>query len=118
MSNKDVCLNSQRQKTNILLILCLLSICKKKCHIQENNFFQLTHPILVRIVSCISLMTICFMHFRIKTKSGVEFSEMLFFDDEHRNKHDLDTIGVHTVIVNDGITQKLVKQGLEEFCKL
>lgn len=58
------------------------------------------------------------MHFRIKTKSGVEFSEMLFFDDEHRNKHDLDTIGVHTVIVNDGITQKLVKQGLEEFCKL
>ncbi|KAK8390145.1 hypothetical protein O3P69_013006 [Scylla paramamosain] len=54
---------------------------------------------------------------RIKTKSGAEFSEMLFFDDEHRNKHDLDTIGVRTVIVDDGITRKLVKQGLEEFSR-
>uniref|UniRef100_A0A0P4WZA3 Magnesium-dependent phosphatase 1 n=2 Tax=Scylla olivacea TaxID=85551 RepID=A0A0P4WZA3_SCYOL len=57
-------------------------------------------------------------HFnRIKTKSGAEFSEMLFFDDEHRNKRDLDTIGVRTVIVDDGITRKLVKQGLEEFSR-
>lgn len=56
-------------------------------------------------------------HFRIKTKSGAEFSEMLFFDDEYRNKRDLDTIGVCTVMVEDGVTKKLVKSGLEEFRK-
>lgn len=57
-------------------------------------------------------------HFeRIKTKSGAEFNEMLFFDDEHRNKRDLDTIGVYTVMVEDGVTEKLVKNGLEQFSK-
>lgn len=55
--------------------------------------------------------------FRIKTKSGAEFNEMLFFDDEHRNKRDLDTIGVYTVMVEDGVTENLVKNGLEQFSK-
>lgn len=42
---------------------------------------------------------------------------MIFFDDEHRNKRDLDTIGVHTVIVDDGITEAIVKNSLEKFSK-
>lgn len=58
-------------------------------------------------------------HFeRIKAKSGAEFREMLFFDDEQRNKRDLATIGVHTVMVDDGVTKNLVKQGLEQYSRL
>lgn len=56
-------------------------------------------------------------YYRIKVKSKAEFNEMLFFDDEYRNKKDLDTIGVFTVMVEDGVTEKLVKNGLEEFKK-
>ena len=56
-----------------------------------------------------------FSNFRIKTKSGAEFNEMLFFDDEERNKRDLNTIGVRTVMVHDGVTKKLVMEGLEQF---
>ncbi|KAG7159409.1 magnesium-dependent phosphatase 1-like isoform X2 [Homarus americanus] len=55
-------------------------------------------------------------HFqRIKTKSGIDFSEMLFFDDEHRNKIDLNTIGVLMILVDDGVTQELIRKGLENF---
>ena len=55
------------------------------------------------------------MNFRIKTKSGAEFGEMLFFDDEQRNKRDPDTIGAQTVTVDDGLTKKPVKEGIEQF---
>ncbi|XP_071522551.1 magnesium-dependent phosphatase 1-like [Panulirus ornatus] len=55
-------------------------------------------------------------HFqRIKEASGLEYREMLFFDDEERNKIDLNTIGVLTIMVPDGVTEELVKQGLVTF---
>ncbi|XP_045601335.1 magnesium-dependent phosphatase 1 [Procambarus clarkii] len=55
-------------------------------------------------------------HFqRIKAKSGYNFSEMIFFDDEHRNKIDLDAIGVLTILVDDGVNEELIRRGLQEF---
>ncbi|XP_042857805.1 magnesium-dependent phosphatase 1-like [Penaeus japonicus] len=58
-------------------------------------------------------------HFeRIKAKSRIEFSEMLFFDDEERNKRDLDRIGVLMILIEDGVTKKVIKEGLKEFAKL
>ncbi|KAB7495282.1 Magnesium-dependent phosphatase 1 [Armadillidium nasatum] len=57
-------------------------------------------------------------HFnKLKTKTGLDFSEMLFFDDEHRNKIDLQKIGVHTILVKDGVTENLVKDGLQEYAQ-
>lgn len=55
-------------------------------------------------------------HFsRIKKDSGLEYSEMLFFDDEHRNKPDLDKIGVLMILVPNGVDKDLIKKGLEEY---
>lgn len=42
---------------------------------------------------------------------------MIFFDDEHRNIVDTTKIGVHAVLVEDGVTWSVVKQGLEQFAK-
>ncbi|XP_015927053.2 magnesium-dependent phosphatase 1 [Parasteatoda tepidariorum] len=55
-------------------------------------------------------------HFqKIKKDSGVDYSEMLFFDDEDRNIHDLNAIGVKSILVTDGVTQKLVDDALKNF---
>lgn len=51
-------------------------------------------------------------HFaKLKQKSGLEYGEMLFFDDESRNIRDLKTVGVETVLVDSdhGVTKKLVE---------
>merc|ERR1719341_975083 len=53
-------------------------------------------------------------HFKkFKEYTGLEYSEMLFFDDEHRNKVDLEKIGVLTIMVDhdDGVNLKLVQSG-------
>lgn len=42
---------------------------------------------------------------------------MLFFDDEHRNIHDLTNHGVLSIIVPNGITHKVVEAGLKEFAR-
>ena len=47
--------------------------------------------------------------------TGIPFNEMLFFDDEERNKRDLDKIGVYTEMVRDGVNKKVIKKGLEMF---
>ncbi|XP_068217943.1 magnesium-dependent phosphatase 1-like isoform X1 [Palaemon carinicauda] len=57
-------------------------------------------------------------HFlKIKKDSGLEYSEMLFFDDEHRNKVDLDKIGVLMILVPEGVDKNLIKKGLEEYAQ-
>jgi protein-disulfide isomerase-like protein with CxxC motif len=40
---------------------------------------------------------------------------MLFFDDEHRNIRDLEAQGVPSVLVERGVTMKVVEQGLKMF---
>lgn len=54
----------------------------------------------------------------IKKQSGIELSDMIFFDDESRNIRDLAGIGVVSILVNsDGVTKSVVDRGLKEFTK-
>ncbi|XP_071525060.1 magnesium-dependent phosphatase 1-like [Panulirus ornatus] len=54
---------------------------------------------------------------RIKEITNVEYSDMLLFDDEQRNKDDVKEIGVQTVKVTEGVTHGLVYQGLKEYAE-
>ncbi|XP_071085873.1 magnesium-dependent phosphatase 1-like [Haliotis cracherodii] len=55
-------------------------------------------------------------HFgRFVEESGIPYEDMLFFDDEQRNIIELRNIGVTSIMVNDGITKALIKEGLETF---
>ncbi|XP_030643067.1 magnesium-dependent phosphatase 1 [Chanos chanos] len=57
-------------------------------------------------------------HFnRLKADSGVQFSDMMFFDDEQRNITDVGRLGVHCVLVPRGLTSKLVYEELQRFGK-
>uniref|UniRef100_A0A673HFY9 Uncharacterized protein n=1 Tax=Sinocyclocheilus rhinocerous TaxID=307959 RepID=A0A673HFY9_9TELE len=57
-------------------------------------------------------------HFkRLKADSGVQFSDMMFFDDEDRNILEVGRLGVHCVMVSNAITWDLVKKALEQFSK-
>lgn len=51
-------------------------------------------------------------HFaRLAERTGFQYSEMLFFDDESRNIRDLKTVGVESVLIDPdvGVTKKLVE---------
>ncbi|KAK0437379.1 magnesium-dependent phosphatase-1 [Armillaria borealis] len=51
-------------------------------------------------------------HFkRIHEKTGISYSEMLFFDDEHRNK-EVEQLGVTFCLVPDGVNHKVFEKGL------
>ncbi|XP_041695091.1 magnesium-dependent phosphatase 1 [Coregonus clupeaformis] len=55
-------------------------------------------------------------HFKkLQENSGFKFSEMMFFDDEHRNITDVSQLGVHCVLVPKGVTMKLVNEALLQF---
>ncbi|KAH0554546.1 magnesium-dependent phosphatase 1-like [Cotesia glomerata] len=55
-------------------------------------------------------------HFnKIKKASGVEFKDMIFFDDEHRNIHDLTEVGVLSILVTNGVTKSVITEGLDKF---
>ncbi|KTF72957.1 hypothetical protein cypCar_00049210, partial [Cyprinus carpio] len=56
----------------------------------------------------------------LKADSGVQFSDMIFFDDEDRNIVEQlipALLGVHCVMVDNAITWDLVKKTLEQFSK-
>lgn len=54
-------------------------------------------------------------HFtKIHKSSGVEYTEMLFFDDESRNKN-VETLGVVMRLVRDGVTLREIDQGVKEW---
>lgn len=54
-------------------------------------------------------------HFqRIHRDSGIEYSEMLFFDDESRNKN-VETLGVTMRLVRDGVTRVEIDKGVKEW---
>jgi magnesium-dependent phosphatase 1 len=56
-------------------------------------------------------------HFqRLRKSSGVEYEEMLFFDDESRNKN-VETLGVVMQLVRDGVTRKEVDAGVQAWRK-
>lgn len=55
--------------------------------------------------------------FRIKKQSGAEFSEMIFFDDEHRNIRDIETLGVLCVLVENGMNMNVLEDALKRYRK-
>ncbi|XP_057328282.1 magnesium-dependent phosphatase 1-like [Microplitis mediator] len=55
-------------------------------------------------------------HFnKIKEASGVDFKDMIFFDDERRNIDDLTKVGVLSIYVKNGLNKNEIKNGLEQF---
>ncbi|KAF2220867.1 acid phosphatase-domain-containing protein [Elsinoe ampelina] len=55
------------------------------------------------------------VHFeRIRKKTGLPFEEMLFFDDERRNKN-VESLGVTMRLVRDGVTVEEVEKGVGEW---
>ena len=54
---------------------------------------------------------------RFQEQSGVKFQDMLFFDDEHRNIYDLSRLNVTCILVSNGMTMKVLHQGLQTFAK-
>ncbi|CAG2117073.1 unnamed protein product [Medioppia subpectinata] len=55
-------------------------------------------------------------HFnRIRKESGVQLSQMLFFDDESRNIKDLKAVGVTSILVNEGVDKVVINEGIKQF---
>ncbi|XP_044276904.1 magnesium-dependent phosphatase 1 isoform X2 [Varanus komodoensis] len=55
-------------------------------------------------------------HFqRLSQQSGIPLCQMLFFDDESRNIHDVSKLGVTCVLVPSGMNLAVLNQGLEAF---
>lgn len=56
-------------------------------------------------------------HFaKLQKKSGIPYEEMLFFDDESRNRN-VETLGVVMYLVKDGVTRKEIDRGVEDWRK-
>ncbi|KAF2765010.1 magnesium-dependent phosphatase-1 [Teratosphaeria nubilosa] len=56
-------------------------------------------------------------HFqKLQKRSGVEFEEMLFFDDESRNRN-VEGLGVVMQLVRDGVTRREVDDGVRAWRK-
>ncbi|KAK6143664.1 hypothetical protein DH2020_024012 [Rehmannia glutinosa] len=55
-------------------------------------------------------------HFqKIKQRTGVQYNEMLFFDDENRNIEAVSKMGVTSILVDDGVDLGALRQGLSKF---
>ncbi|XP_022801654.1 magnesium-dependent phosphatase 1-like isoform X2 [Stylophora pistillata] len=55
-------------------------------------------------------------HFKRFTEaSGIAYSNMLFFDDEERNIHQISRLGVTCVLVKRGMTYTVLQSGLAQF---
>lgn len=52
---------------------------------------------------------------RISKACKVELEDMLFFDDENRNISDLERLGVVSILVKNGMTIKVLMDGLKTF---
>ncbi|KAG5350040.1 hypothetical protein C0989_000519 [Termitomyces sp. Mn162] len=56
-------------------------------------------------------------HFdRIHQKTGIPYSEMLFFDDEHRNA-EVEELGVTFCLVPQGVDRDIFEKGLAKWRK-
>ncbi|KIY70048.1 magnesium-dependent phosphatase-1 [Cylindrobasidium torrendii FP15055 ss-10] len=54
-------------------------------------------------------------HFkRIHQKTGIPYEEMLFFDDEHRNK-EVEALGVTMCLVPNGVNHNVFEKGLSQW---
>lgn len=46
----------------------------------------------------------------ISSRSGIDFNQMVFFDDEMRNINDVATLGVECIYINEGINESIVQR--------
>ena len=51
---------------------------------------------------------------KLRDKTGIDFNEMLFFDDEVRNKN-VESLGVTFWLVRDGVTWAELERGIKEW---
>uniref|UniRef100_A0A8I5TUM1 Magnesium-dependent phosphatase 1 n=1 Tax=Pongo abelii TaxID=9601 RepID=A0A8I5TUM1_PONAB len=57
-------------------------------------------------------------HFeRLQQKTGIPFSQMIFFDDERRNIVDVSKLGVTCIHIQNGMNLQTLSQGLQTFAK-
>lgn len=49
--------------------------------------------------------------------TGSAYADMLFFDDEMRNIREVSQLGVTSIFVEDGLTQEVFDQGLNQFAR-
>jgi magnesium-dependent phosphatase 1 len=57
-------------------------------------------------------------HFKkLQAKTLIEFEEMLFFDNQMNNIHDVSMLGVHCVYCPEGMTDRVWEDGLAEWRK-
>ncbi|XP_015595849.1 magnesium-dependent phosphatase 1 [Cephus cinctus] len=55
-------------------------------------------------------------HFsKIKKDSGMDYKDMIFFDDEDRNIRDLTKVGVLSILVRNGVNHACVRDGLHKY---
>ncbi|KAM5548371.1 hypothetical protein ABKV19_000008 [Rosa sericea] len=55
-------------------------------------------------------------HFqKIRSRTGVPFNSMLFFDDENRNIQAVSKMGVTSILVNEGVNVEALRQGLTKY---
>ncbi|KAH9522769.1 Magnesium-dependent phosphatase 1 [Dermatophagoides farinae] len=52
---------------------------------------------------------------QLSKQSGCQFDQIIFFDDEQRNIIDLKRINVCSILVNNGMTFKLLNEGIDKF---
>lgn len=52
---------------------------------------------------------------RLKSKSGVDYEDMIFFDDEERNIRDVGGLGVLAVYAPHGVSHALVRDAFAKF---
>lgn len=50
----------------------------------------------------------------LKSEAGVEYDDMLFFDDEGRNR-EVESLGVRFVLVRDGVTEGEWEKGVKDW---
>lgn len=55
-------------------------------------------------------------HFsKIQKASGIDYKDMIFFDDEHRNIVDVGKLGVTCILVQNGVTRAVIENALKNF---
>ncbi|XP_003703091.1 magnesium-dependent phosphatase 1 [Megachile rotundata] len=55
-------------------------------------------------------------HFsKIQKASGIDYKDMIFFDDEHRNIVDVGKLGVTCILVQNGVTNTVIENAFKKF---
>ncbi|XP_064598864.1 magnesium-dependent phosphatase 1-like [Liolophura sinensis] len=57
-------------------------------------------------------------HFaRFLKNSGLQYQDMLFFDDEHRNIIEVRNLGVTCILAEDGVTEEVIQRGFKQYAQ-